>query len=115
MACSDVVSIHAPYNERTAGLIGAKELALMKPQAILVNMGRGGIVDEAALAKVIDEGRMCGAALDVFAREPVPADSPLLHTRHPERLRFSPHVAWASCEARARLVDAMAENIRKGW
>ena len=115
MACSDVVSIHAPYNERTAGLIGSKELALMKPQAILVNMGRGGIVDEAALAKVIDEGRIGGAALDVFAREPVPADSPLLHTRHPERLRFSPHVAWASCEARARLVDAMAENIRKGW
>lgn len=115
MACSDVVSIHAPYNERTAGLIGEKEIRLMKPQGILVNMGRGGIVDEAALARAIDEGRIGGAALDVFSREPVPADSPLLHTRHPERLRFSPHVAWASCEARARLVDAMAENIRKGW
>ena len=115
MACSDVVSIHAPYNERTAGLIGEKEIRLMKPQAILVNMGRGGIVDEAPLARAIDEGRIGGAALDVFSREPVPADSPLLHTRHPERLRFSPHVAWASCEARARLVAAMAENIRKGW
>lgn len=115
MAVSDVISIHAPYNERTAGLVGEKELALMKPQAILVNMGRGGIVDEAALARAIDGERIGGAALDVFSREPVPADSPLLHTSHPERFRFSPHVAWASCEARARLVDAMAENIRKGW
>ncbi len=115
MAVSDVISIHAPYNERTADLVGEKELALMKPQAILVNMGRGGIVDEAALARAIDGERIGGAALDVFSREPVPADSPLLHTSHPERFRFSPHVAWASCEARARLVDAMAENIRKGW
>lgn len=109
---SDVISIHAPYNERTAGLVGEKELALMKPTAFIVNMGRGGIVDEAALAQAVDSGRIGGAALDVYVREPLPADSPLLRTRHPERLRFTPHTAWASVEARGRLVAAIAANIR---
>jgi len=110
-----VISIHAPYNERTAGLIGYNELAMMKPTAIIVNMGRGGIVDEAALAKAVDEGRIRGAALDVYAVEPLPSDSPLLHTRHPERLSLSPHTAWASEEARARLISMLADNIAKGW
>lgn len=109
---SDVISIHAPYNGRTAGLVGEKELALMKPTAFIVNMGRGGIVDEAALAQAVDSGRIGGAALDVYVREPLPADSPLLRTRHPERLRFTPHTAWASVEARGRLVAAIAANIR---
>ena len=113
MSSSDVISIHAPYNERTAGLIGERELRLMKPSAFIVNMGRGGIVEEAALAKVIGEGAIGGAALDVFEKEPLLADSPLLHTGHPERLRFSPHTAWASVEARNRLVGMIAENIRR--
>ena len=113
MRTSDVISIHAPYNERTAGLVGARELALMKPTAFIVNAGRGGIVDEAALAQAIDEGSIGGAALDVYVREPLPADNPLLHTRHPEKLRFTPHTAWASVEARARLVSAIAANIRE--
>ena len=113
MATADVISVHAPYNARTAGLVGARELALMKPTAFIVNMGRGGIVDEAALAQAVDEGRIGGAALDVYVREPLPADSPLLHTRHPERLRFTPHTAWASVEARRRLVSAIAANIRE--
>ena len=112
MRTSDVISIHAPYNERTAGLIGAGELAMMKPSAIIVNMGRGGIVDEAALAEVIDNDLIGGAALDVFTREPLPGDSPLLRTRHPEKLRFTPHTAWASTEALTRLVNCIAENIR---
>ena len=113
MKTSDVVSIHAPLNERTAGLIGAEELALMKPSALLVNMGRGGIVDETALAAAIDNGSIAGAALDVFVKEPVPADNPLLHVRHPERLRLAPHAAWASVEARQRLVQQIADNIGK--
>lgn len=112
MRTSDVISIHAPYNERTAGLIGAAELAMMKPSAIIVNMGRGGIVDEAALAEVIDNDLIGGAALDVFTREPLPGDSPLLRTRHPEKLRFTPHTAWASTEALTRLVNCIADNIR---
>lgn len=112
MRTSDVISIHAPYNERTAGLIGAGELAMMKPSAIIVNMGRGGIVDETALAEVIDNDLIGGAALDVFTKEPLPGDSPLLRTRHPEKLRFTPHTAWASTEALTRLVNCIAENIR---
>lgn len=112
MAQSDVISIHAPLNERTAGLIGERELGMMKPTAIIVSMGRGGIVDEAALAGAIDSEAIGGAALDVYSAEPLPADSPLLHTAHPERLRFTPHTAWASVEARRRLVAAIAENIK---
>lgn len=115
MSESDVVSVHAPLNERTNGLIGAGELALMKKSAFILNMGRGGIIDEAALAEAISSGRIAGAALDVFCKEPLPADSPLLHTTHPERLRFTPHTAWASVEARRRLADGIAENIKKGF
>ena len=111
MRTSDVVSIHAPLNERTAGLIGPTELAWMKPTALLVNMGRGGIVDETALAAAIDSGSIAGAALDVFVKEPVLADNPLLHVKHPERLRLAPHAAWASVEARRRLVQQIADNI----
>ncbi len=113
MWSSDVISIHAPYNARTAGLVGARELALMKPTAFIVNMGRGGIIDEAALAQAVDEGRIGGAALDVYVREPLPADNPLLHTRHPEKLRFTPHTAWASVDARKRLISAIANNSRE--
>lgn len=112
LAGSDVVSIHAPLNERTMGLIGAGELALMKPGAYLINMGRGGIVDEAALAEAVDNGVIAGAALDVFLAEPLPLDSPFLKMQHPERMRLAPHVAWASVEARSRLVGMIAENIR---
>lgn len=111
LTSSDVVSIHAPLNERTAGLIGAEELRMMKPDAILLNMGRGGIVDENELAAAIDDGRIAGAALDVFACEPLPADSPLLDLKHPERMSLAPHVAWASVEARNRLVAMIADNI----
>lgn len=115
MRISDVITIHAPYNERTAGLVGEKELRMMKPTAFILNMGRGGIIVEEALAKVIDEGVIGGAGLDVFTTEPLPADNPLLHTRHPEKLSLTPHTAWASVEARERLVAAMAENIAKGF
>ena len=112
---SDVVSVHAPYNERTADLVGEKELRMMKPKAIIVNMGRGGIVVEDALAKVIDEGVIGGAGLDVYSIEPIHADHPLLHTRHPERLSLTPHIAWASIEARERLIQSIADNIAKGF
>lgn len=112
---SDVISIHAPYNERTAGLIGYEQFKQMKPSALLVNTGRGGIAVESDLARALDEGLIAGAALDVYVKEPLPANSPLMHLVHPERLLFSPHVAWYSHEARARLVHEMAENIKRGW
>lgn len=108
---SDVVTVHAPLNERTNGLIGAAELRRMKPTAFIVNMGRGGIVEEKALAEAVDEGVIAGAALDVFTSEPLPADSPLLAVKHPERFRFTPHTGWASAEARLRLVEGIAANI----
>jgi glycerate dehydrogenase len=114
---ADVISIHAPYNERTAGLIGYKELVQMKPTAILVNTGRGGIAVEAELAAAIEEGIIAGAALDVYVTEPLPLDSPLMKTarQFPERLLLTPHIAWFSREARARLARGMEDNIRRGW
>ena len=113
LAWADVVSIHAPLNDRTRGLIGARELARMKPSALLINVARGGIVDEAALAAALDEGRLAGAALDVFAHEPLEADSPLLRLRNADRLLLSPHNAWSPVEAVAVLVECIARNIRK--
>lgn len=113
LAWADVVSIHAPLNDRTRGLIGARELARMKPSALLINVARGGIVDEAALAAALDEGRLAGAALDVFAHEPLEADSPLLRLHDTDRLLLSPHNAWSPVEAVAVLVECIARNIRK--
>ncbi len=112
---SDVVSIHAPLNERTHHLIGREELAMMKPTAYLVNAGRGAIIVEEELAEAVDNGVIAGAGIDVFAEEPIPVDHPYLKMRHPERMRFSPHIAWASIEARNRVIKMMAENILKGW
>lgn len=109
---SDIVSIHAPLNERTLGLIGENELRLMKPTAYIINMGRGGIVVEKDLVEAVDTGVIAGAGLDVFATEPLPADHCFLKMAHPERMSLAPHVAWASVEARERLVGMIAENIR---
>ena len=109
---SDIVTIHAPLNERTLGLISAEELRLMKPSAYLINMGRGGIVVEKDLAEAVDAGIIAGAGLDVFEVEPLPVENPFLKMVHPERMSFAPHVAWASEEARERLVGMVADNIR---
>lgn len=109
---SDIISIHAPLNPRTDNLIDAPQLAKMKRSAIIVNAGRGGIVNEKALADAISDGTIAGAGLDVFTKEPLPEDHPLLHTKHPERLRFTPHIAWASREAIGRLIDGVADNIK---
>ena len=112
---SDVVSVHAPLNERTLNLLGAKEFAMMKPTALIVNAGRGAIIVEADLAEAVDNGVIAGAGIDVFVQEPIPEDHPYLKMKHPERMRLTPHVAWASVEARRRLVSMMADNVRKGW
>lgn len=115
LAESDVITIHAPYNERTAGLIGYEQFKKMKRTAFLVNTGRGGIAVEADLARALDDGLIAGAGIDVYVKEPLPLDSPLMKLQHPERLLLSPHIAWYSTEARARLAHEMAENIKKGW
>ena len=112
---SDIVSVHAPLNERTLNLLGAKEFAMMKPTAFVVNMGRGAIIVEADLAEAVDNGVIAGAGIDVFVQEPIPEDHPYMKMKHPERMRLTPHIAWASVEARERLVGMMADNVRKGW
>ena len=112
---SDIVSIHAPLNERTLNLIGREQLSMMKPHAYLVNVGRGAIVVEEDLAQVVDEGIIAGAGVDVFVTEPLPENHPYLRMKHPERMILSPHIAWSSIEARDRLVGIMADNIAKGW
>lgn len=106
---SDFVSIHAPLTTLTEGLIGKAEFALMKKSAFLINMARGGIVNESALLEALKKKRIRGAALDVLAKEPPAADCPLLRVPN---LLITPHVAWASVEARTRLVQEIAQNIQ---
>lgn len=107
----DIISIHAPLNEKTKNLISSDQLSLMKSSAILVNVGRGGIVDESALAKAIDAGEIGGACIDVFEKEPISKDNLLLKVKHPEKLVLSPHNAWASKESREKLIDIVCGNI----
>ena len=112
---SDIVSVHAPLNANTQNLLGAKEFAMMKPTAYIINMGRGAIIVEEDLAEAVDKGIIAGAGIDVFVREPIPEHHPYLKMKHPERMRLAPHIAWASVEARDRLVGMMADNVTKGW
>src|SRR5450631_1300295 len=111
LALSDIVSLHCPLDDSTRGLIGARELALMKPDALLVNTARGALVDGSALAKALKAGRLGGAGVDVLPREPPSASEPLLDPDIPN-LIVTPHVAWAAREARQRCLDEMAANIR---
>lgn len=105
----DALTLHCPLNEQTRNLIGAAELALMKPQALLVNTARGGLVDEQALADALRRGHLGGAATDVLTQEP-PKDSNPLLTGDIPRLIVTPHNAWGSREARQRIVAQVVEN-----
>jgi glycerate dehydrogenase len=107
----DVLSLHCPLAEGTRDLIGAAELALMKPDALLINTARGGIVDEQALVEALCNGEIGGAAVDVLTVEPPRGGNPLLDPSIPN-LIVTPHTAWASRECRQRLVGEVAENIR---
>ncbi len=109
---SHIVSIHAPLNKNTEGLIGYSELRQMKPEAHLINTGRGGIVNEADLARAIDECEIAGAALDVFETEPIDSDNPLLKVKNKEKLVLVPHITWSSMEARTELINGVIENIK---
>ncbi len=113
LAASDIVSIHAPLNEDTEDMIAYPQLKAMRDHALLINTGRGGIVNEADLARAIDEGLIGGAGVDVFTQEPLPADHPYLRVKDKSRLLLTPHLGWASTEARTRLLDGVCENIRK--
>ena len=110
LAWADVVSIHCPLTPTTKGLIGEKELHLMKPTSIIINVARGGIIDEAALAKALNERVIAGAGLDVFSREPL-HESPLYDLVDNYSLVAAPHTAWAADVARKELIQRIAENI----
>ncbi|MGM9979095.1 MAG: D-2-hydroxyacid dehydrogenase [Clostridium sp.] len=109
---SDIISIHSPLNSNTQGLFNYNNLKKMKKSAVLINMGRGPIVVEKDLAKAIDENIIAGAGLDVFSVEPMPEDSPLLKIKNKEKIVMTPHIAWASIEARERLFNDLIENIK---
>jgi len=108
----DIITIHAPLNENTKNLIGYKELFTCKDGAVVLNLGRGGIIDEEAVAQIIDEKEIY-IGLDVFEKEPLSEDSPLLHVKHKERLHFTPHIAWTSKEAREKLIEGVIDNIKE--
>jgi glycerate dehydrogenase len=107
---SDVLSLHLPLTEQTRNMLGAAELARMKPSALLINTARGGLVDEAALAQALRNGTIAGAGVDVLIEEPPPADNALLHLQLPNFI-LTPHVAWASAQAMQTLADQLIENI----
>ncbi|MGL4780676.1 MAG: D-2-hydroxyacid dehydrogenase [Bacteroidales bacterium] len=108
---SDVISVHAPLNDQTNNLIDAASFKLTKPTAFILNVGRGGIINEAALAEALDAGRIGGAGIDVFTKEPVLATNPLMNIKNKHKLIMTPHIAWASVEARERLLSLIAKNI----
>ena len=105
---SDVVSLHLPLTDTTRGLLGASRLALLKRDAVLINTARGGIIDEAALASMLKEGRLGGAALDVFGHEPLAAGSPLVGA---PRLLLTPHIAGVTVESNERVSALIAERV----
>jgi phosphoglycerate dehydrogenase-like enzyme len=107
---SDVVSLHVPIAPSTRGLLGARELGLVKPGALLINTSRGGVVDESALAEALSAGRLAGAGVDVFEHEPPDAGSPLLRVPN---VICTPHIAGSSVEVWPRVVDTCFANIQR--
>ncbi|OPH56605.1 glycerate dehydrogenase [Paenibacillus ferrarius] len=106
---ADVVSLHCPLTPETTQLINAERIALMKPTAILLNTARGGLLNEDDVAQALNEGRLGGAGLDVLTVEPPSPDNPLLHARN---VIITPHIAWATQEARTRLMAVAVDNVR---
>ena len=109
---SDIISIHAPLNENTYNLIGKQEFSYMQAHALLINVGRGGIINEEALANALRENCIAGACLDVMEKEPLPVNSPLLAQDISEKLLITPHVAWISNEALTCLLQKVYTNVQ---
>jgi len=108
---SDVVSIHAPLNTKTRDLITYDKIKLMRPCAILLNLGRGGIINEKDLARALNDNLIGAAGIDVMEQEPINADNPMLKLFDKEKILITPHMAWASKESRELLVEKIARNI----
>lgn len=111
LSISDAVSLHCPLTPENGKMINTETLALMKPNALLVNTARGGLIDEQALAEALNEGRLGGARLDTLTYEPMREDCPL---RGAKNCAITPHIAWAPIETRVRLLEKVAENL-KAW
>lgn len=111
LAESDVITLHCPLTPETRALIGAAEFRQMRRRPLLINTARGPLIDDTALVAAMDEGLIAGAAVDVLAAEPPPADHPLLPLLHRPNFMMTPHVAWASRQAMQRLADQVIENI----
>lgn len=112
LAQSDIVSIHAPLDENTLGLMNKEAFDKMKSSAILLNVGRGPIVNEADLAEALENGTIAAAGLDVLSVEPMQPDNPLRNIKDSECLLITPHIAWAGVEARKRLMDIILNQIK---
>jgi len=108
---SDIISVHCPLNDTTRDLLGYEEFRIMKRNAVLINTGRGGIVNESDLSCALDEELIAYAALDVLSKEPPEASNPLFRIKNPEKLLITPHIAWASIESRERLMEGITNNI----
>jgi glycerate dehydrogenase len=113
LSTSDVVSIHAPLSDVTIDLINYENLKLMRPCAIILNTGRGGIINEADLARALNENLIAGAGIDVLSEEPINPTNPILKVMVKEKILITPHIAWASMESRSRLIEGIARNIEK--
>ncbi len=107
----DIISIHAPLNEKTLNLLGYEQFLTCKNGAVILNLGRGGIVDEEAVARIV-ETKNIYFGLDVLEKEPMRENHPLLNVKNQENLYITPHIAWASVEARERLIAGVVENIK---
>lgn len=112
LSTSDIISIHCPLNENTQDLLNYENMSKMKDKAILLNLGRGGIINEEDLAKILDEKEIY-AGIDVVSKEPILEYNPLLKVQNKQRLLLTPHIGWASIEARTRLLEMVADNIRE--
>lgn len=110
-AKSDIISIHTPLNDGTRNLINRERVAMMKKDAILINVARGAVVDEAAVADAILEKRIGGVGIDVYSVEPFPADHPYTAIAGLDNVIMTPHMAWGSCEARVRCCNEAVKNI----
>ncbi|MGX1925953.1 D-2-hydroxyacid dehydrogenase [Vibrio sp. NH-7] len=108
---ADVISLHCPLNEQTLNLIGERELAMMKSSSLLINTGRGGLIDEAALVNALKQGIIAGAGVDVFTQEPADSSNPLLANMSLPNLLLTPHVAWGSDSSIQNLANILMDNI----
>ncbi|MDF9797218.1 lactate dehydrogenase-like 2-hydroxyacid dehydrogenase [Catalinimonas alkaloidigena] len=112
MTSADIISVHAPLNDATRDLINYEKLKMMKKDAILINTGRGGIINEVDLCKALDQNLIRGAAMDVFTQEPIAREHPFVKLKHPHKILLTPHIAWASVESRTLLLNKVYQNIK---